>query len=205
MKRAILLATGISLLAMTACKNASNDLENQDTAAPSTQDVAAAPTQPKPAAQDTPNLQDAKEFLETTETRLEEFYLRAAATAWAKATNITEETNAAEALVNAEGAKLSTELSNAAKRFNDLNLPVDMRRKIDGLKRGSSFPAPERDGAADELAQIMTRLDSRYGTGKFDFKGETINLGQASDIIAHSRNPASYLGRLAHHFARDER
>jgi len=184
MKRALLLATSISLLALTACKGAQTDTSAKDAPTPSTQDVAV-----KPAPQKSVTVQDAKEFLETTEARLEEFNFRAATTAWAKATNITEATNAAEALVNAEGAKLSTELSNAAKRFNDIKLPADMRRKIDGLKRGSSFPAPEKEGAADELAAIMTRLDSRYGTGKFEYKGQTITLGQASDIIAKSRNP----------------
>jgi len=191
MKRAILLASGISLLALSACKDTPKDAGLNDAAAPKTQETAQTP--PETADTNTvkdATLQDAKEFLETTETRLEEFNLRAATTAWAKATNITDATNAAEAAVNAEGAKLSTELANAAKRFNTLKLPVDMRRKIDGLKRGSSFPAPEKDGAADELAEIMSRLDSRYGTGKFEYKGKTITLGEASDIIAESRDPA---------------
>jgi len=35
----------------------------------------------------------------------------------------------------------------------------------------------------------MTKLDSTYGTGKFDHNGETLTLGQASDIIASSRDP----------------
>ena len=218
MKRLLLLATSLSLFSLTACHdaaliepentinivtNSSNSNSSAEKAASeidvSTQERAANEQAVKEAgnevaandASQTPaTLQEAKEFLETTETRLEVFYLRAAKTAWAKATNITEATNAAEAAVNAEGAKLSTELSNTAKRFNHLKLPVDMRRKIDGLKRGSSFPAPEKPGAADELAAIMTRLDSRYGTGKFEYKGEVINLGQASDIIAESRDPA---------------
>ncbi len=181
MKHALLLATSLSLFALTACQNPTIDSETSQTVKDAVETV---------TQNDAPTLQDAKEFLETTEARLVEFNLRSAKTAWAKATNITDATNEAEAIVNAEGAKLSTELSNAAKRFNDLSLPADMRRKIDGLKRGSSFPAPEKEGAADELAQIMTRLDSRYGTGKFTYKGETLTLGQASDVIAESRDPA---------------
>ena len=92
-------------------------------------------------------------------------------------------------MAGAQAAKLSTRLANEAKRFNDLSLPADMRRKMDGLKRGSNFPAPEKEGAAEKLAKIMTGLEATYGTGKFEHNGETINLGQASDIIASSRDP----------------
>ncbi|MEP1229966.1 MAG: M2 family metallopeptidase [Litorimonas sp.] len=183
MKHTLLLATSLSIMALTACQG--SDIKGAATE--TVKDVVIEATQTAENA--APTIQEAKEFLEITEARLEEFSSRSSLIAWAKATNITDETNAAEAVVNAEGAKLSTELSNAAKRFNDLSLPADMRRKIDGLKRGSSFPAPETEGAADELAEIMTRLDSRYGKGKFEYKGQMLTLGQASDIIAQSRDP----------------
>jgi peptidyl-dipeptidase A len=80
-------------------------------------------------------------------------------------------------------------LANEAKRFDDLSLPADMRRKIDGLKRASNFPAPERAGAAKELSEIMTGLNAAYGTGKFEYKGKVIILSEAEDIIASSDNP----------------
>lgn len=206
MKRALILASSFSILALST---ALGGCQNEPASSPSNSDVsqksqvgaetpaqtakgalieatrAAAPT----ATKSPPTIQEAKEFLENTEARIESFNLRAATAAWEKATNITEATNAAEAKVNAEGAKLSTELSNAAKRFNNLSLPANMRRKIDWLKRGSYFPAPETDGAAEELAEIMSRLDSAYGTGKFEYKGKEIRLGEASDIIAKSRDP----------------
>ena len=54
-------------------------------------------------------------------------------------------------------------MSNDAKRFKDLALPADMKRKIDGLLRGSNFPAPDDESAAKKLATIMTDLDGRYG------------------------------------------
>ena len=191
MKRALLLASTLSLSLLIGCQDSPQSDAAKDA-------LVQAATQSSSSADDSatqtgPTIQDAKDFLDDSAARLEEFNFRASKIAWAKATNITDETNAAEAKVNAEGAKLSTELANAAKRFNGLALPDNMRRKVDGLKRGSSFPAPEKAGAADELAAIMTRLDSRYGTGKFDYKGKTINLGEASDIIAESRNPDDLL------------
>lgn len=136
-----------------------------------------------------PTLQEAKEFLEQAETDIVELSGFAAKVYWVQANFITEDTNALAAMAGAQGAKLSTRLANEAKRFNDLSLPADMRRKMDGLKRGSNFPAPEKEGAAEKLAKIMTDLEAMYGTGKFEHNGKTINLGQASDIIASSRDP----------------
>ncbi|WP_409433931.1 M2 family metallopeptidase [Litorimonas sp. RW-G-Af-16] len=173
MKKTFLIAASLSVLAFAGC-------QSETTVEPPVAgtDISQAPT-----------LQEAKEFLENAEAEITEYSGRASKIYWAKATNITPETNAAEAVVSAEGAKMATRLSNAAKRFNDVKLPDDMRRKMDSLKRGSNFPAPEKPGAADELAEIMTRLDSTYGTGKFEYNGKMITLGEASDVIAESRDP----------------
>ena len=134
-------------------------------------------------------IQDAKEFLEKSAVEIEELNLKGSLAYWENATNITDETDAAASAVGAEGALLATRLANEAKKFNGLKLPADMARKMDGLKRGSSFPAPDKEGAAVELSTIMTKLNSAYGKGKFTHKGEELSLGQLSDIIATSRDP----------------
>ena len=160
----------------------------------------------------TPTVQEAKEFLEAAEIEVAEFSAYQAKVAWVKANFITEDTSALEARVGEESARLSTRRSKQAKRFKDISLPADMRRKIDGMLRGSNFPAPDDEAAARKLATIMTELDDTYGTGKFKIdvndkriiaildsdedgtlKNEapegTIPLGQASDIIAKSDDP----------------
>ena len=159
-----------------------------------------------------PTVQEAKEFLEDAEVEIAEFSAYAAKVYWIKANFITEDTAALEARVGEESAKLSTSMSKQAKRYKDLALPADMKRKIDGLLRGSNFPAPDDASAAKELAKTMTFLDGAYGKGRFEIdvnderiikildrnkdgtldqetvKG-TIHLGQASDIIAKSDDP----------------
>jgi len=159
-----------------------------------------------------PTVQEAKEFLEATETELAEFSDYALKVYWIKANFITEDTAALEARVGEESAKMSTRLSKEARRFKDLSLPADMKRKIDSMLRGSNFPAPDDAAAAKKLATIMTDLDGTYGKGKFKIDVEderiiaildsdadgtldkespdaTIHLGQASDIIAKSDDP----------------
>jgi len=137
-----------------------------------------------------PTVQEAKEFLEQAEKDIVEqasYYYRAE---WIKANFITEDTKWLASKLGAKFTKLSTRLSNQAKRFNDLSLPVDMQRKMDGLKRGSYFPAPDKEGAAEALSDIMTSLDTKYATGKFDYNGEILSLFEASDLMATLRDPA---------------
>ena len=152
-------------------------------------------------------VQQAREFIEEAEAKIETANEFEARVYWVNANFITEDTNWLAAKVGAEGALLSTNLANRAKRFNELTLPADMARKMDGLKRGSNFPAPDKDGAAENLSQLMTNLDSTYGTGKFVFDAKAksfaayiegqeltkdqsvLNLGEASDIMAKSRDP----------------
>ena len=147
---------------------------------------AATPDTPETAA---PTIQEAKEFLEQSAIEIETLNEHAARVYWVNANFITTDTNWLSSKVGEQGALLTTRLANEAKRFNGLTLPTDMRRKMDMLKRGSEFPAPDRSGAAKDLAKIMTELNAAYGTGAFDYNGEKINLGMASDIIAKSDDP----------------
>ena len=214
--------TAAAFLLISCSKAASPEIETVTKADPAAVEtlVAEAATRPgaelmaasKSAGDAAPTVQEAKEFLEDSEVELAEYNAYASKVYWIKANFITEDTAALEARVGEEGAKLSTRMSNQAKRFKDLPLPADMRRKIDGLLRGSNFPAPDDESAAKELAKIMTDLDGTYGKGRFEIdvtderiikildndadgtldkeapKG-TIHLGQASDIIAKSDDP----------------
>ena len=148
-------------------------------------------------------VQEAKEFLAAAEKEVSDLSDYAARVYWINANFITDDTDALASKVGEEGGLLSTRLANQAKRFNDLTLPPDMARKMDGLKRGSNFPAPEKPGAAKELSEIMTKLNSTYGKGKFKYKSSdpqfaelyekypdgVLPLGALSDIIAKSRDP----------------
>ena len=200
MRTFLLLASSALVLTLASCD------EGQD--APQTSTRPAVTQTASNKAEQTakvPTVQDAKEFIEQAEKELVELREHSARVYWVQANFITEDTNYLAAKAGAESAKLSTRLANGAKAFNDLTLPKDMRRKIDGLKRGSNFPAPERDGAAEELAGIMARMDAVYGTAKFKIDNEIINakakgfLGEegakeleqfeAVRIMAESRDP----------------
>ena len=194
-------------LALTACEPGQSDFEEMAKTAEAMQAPPEPTTDKYGDPTGTATVQQAREFLEEAEAKIVELNEYGARVYWVNANFITEDTNWLAAKVGAEGALLSTNLANRAKRFNGLTLPSDMARKMDGLKRGSNFPAPDKDGAAEELSTLMTKLDSTYGTGKFVFneKAKTaapfvegqeitkdervLTLGDASDIIAKSRDP----------------
>lgn len=133
---------------------------------------------------------EARAFLARVESELAAMNKEAAQAYWNQATNITPETNAAAAEAGAKATKLAVALANESKKFDVASLPPDLGRKIRILRSGITIPAPSREGAAEELAELTTGLDAAYGTGKFEYKGKMITLTEASNIMSASRNPA---------------
>jgi peptidyl-dipeptidase A len=141
-------------------------------------------------AQTAPTAADAKAFVDKVEadlTKLNEYASRAS---WVRATYITEDTQWLEAKASAELTDTATRYALEAARFNDTPVDAVTRRKLDLLKRSLVAPAPQRPGAADEMATIASGLDSTYSTGKFTYKGKQITLNDAEDILRESRDPA---------------
>ncbi|HRD26750.1 MAG TPA: M2 family metallopeptidase, partial [Caulobacter sp.] len=95
-----------------------------------------------------------------------------------------------EAKAGAEITDLATRLAIEAARYDKVAVDPVTRRKLDILKRALVAPAPQRPGAADEMATIASRLDSTYSTGKFTYNGKTLTLNDAEDILASSTDPA---------------
>ncbi|HYC75925.1 M2 family metallopeptidase [Brevundimonas sp.] len=187
MKRTLMTAAAACALSLAAgC--ASLGMEQAERQAPAEARAAADAIRAQAAAPAT--AQAAIAFVADAETRLAALSEEAARIQWTRATNITHDTMWLESRINAEYTELQVELANGAARFNDVEVPADVRRKLNLLRLGIVLPAPNRPGAASELADITTRLDSTYATGKFEFKGRQITLDEATILMAESRDPA---------------
>ncbi len=147
---------------------------------------------PAPAAAPaaTPTPEEAKAFIDKAETDLAKLSEYVNKASWVRATYITEDTMFLEAKAGAEATTLATDLAVQAAKYDKTATDPVTRRKLDILKRALVLPAPQRPGAADQMATIASRLDSIYSTGKFDFKGKKITLNDAEDVLANSRDPA---------------
>ena len=153
---------------------------------------------------DAPTVEEAKAFVDEAEARLLDLTVRAERAAWVQSTYITHDTQilAAEAyekLITAQG-----ELGTRAARFDGLELPDDVARKLRLLKTAITVPAPSDPETASELTTIASRLEAAYGTGEYcqpgaeagdDAEGGDAckDLGELERIMAKSREPSELL------------
>jgi peptidyl-dipeptidase A len=137
-----------------------------------------------------PTAEDAKQFVDDTEQQLYDFSLDASRIYWINANFITDDTDALAAKVGAEGTTMSVQAAIDAAMFNDLQgLDAVTRRKLDKLRGGIVLPAPTTEGAATELNEIATKLNSAYGKGKGTLNGEEINGSDIEAAMGTNRNP----------------
>ncbi|MEP0190785.1 MAG: M2 family metallopeptidase [Erythrobacter sp.] len=130
--------------------------------------------------------QDAKNWVEAVEADLKTFSKESAHVAWLNATNLNHDSNTLAAKYGAEGTLKTVAYANEAAKYARIEgLDPEVARKLNMLRNGIVMPAPTRDGAAEELSGIATKLGSSYGKGRGTLNGEEIN---GSDIEAEMGN-----------------
>ena len=128
----------------------------------------------------------AAEFVAMAESEMFDYIVEASKIYWINATYITQDTDALAAASGAEGTEMSVKYALEAAKYATIDgLDPEVSRKLDMLRNGIVLPAPTTDGAAVELNEIATRLNSQYGKGKGTLNGEEIN---GSDIEAEMGN-----------------
>lgn len=133
---------------------------------------------------------DADAFVAQAEKELADYSILNARSQWINSNFITDDTDAIAAEFGARGTELGVKYAKGAAKFdNAKGLSFDTRRKLDFLKQGLVLPAPDKPGAADELNQIATRLQSTYGKGKGTLKGQPINGSDIEEAMGTNRNP----------------
>src|SRR3989344_5630036 len=141
-----------------------------------------------------PTAADADAFVAAAEKDLFDYTVESSQVNWVNATYITEDTDAMAARINAVGTEKAVKYALEAAKFATIpGLSADTRRKLDILRNGLVLPAPTKPGAATELNQIATNLQSQYGKGRGTLDGKEIS---GSDIEAEMGNlnhtPAEY-------------
>lgn len=151
-----------------------------------TEQAPIAVAEPTPAK---PTAAEAKAYVEAAEKSLADLSEFTQRTAWVQETYINYDTNwlltKAQARYTEEGVKLAQ----GAAKFNDTDVDVETRRKLNLLRLSLTLPASNRAGAAEELATVTTRLSDHYSTATFQFNGKPTTLTDATALMAKSRNP----------------
>lgn len=147
----------------------------------------AAPANTAPAA--APTVADAQTFVKDAEKESLDYYIDASRIQWVNSTYITEDTDALAAKSGAQGTEMQVRFAKGAAKYQNVpGLDPVLKRKLDKLRQGIVLPAPSTPGAATELNEIATKLQSSYGKGMGTLDGKPIN---GSDIEAE-------MGKLTH-------
>ncbi len=139
-----------------------------------------------------PTAADADAFIAAAEKDLFDYTVEASQVNWVNSTYLTEDTDAMAARINAVGTEKSVKYALEAAKYKDVaGLSADTRRKLDILRTGLVLPAPTKPGAATELNQIATDLQSQYGKGRGTLGGKEISGSDIEEQMGNiDRTPA---------------
>jgi len=171
-----------TLAALLLCAGCSSSTPPGPTPAASAPAAQPAPTKALTAA-------DADAFVADAEKQLFDSWEYGARVAWINYTYINQDSDWLSAKADAEYTRLAVRLAKEAARFNGVEASAETTRKLKMLKLALTLPAPSRDGAADELAEITTRLKSTYGKGKGTFEGKVTPGSELEGLMRAQRDP----------------
>ena len=102
---------------------------------------------------------EAEKFVADSEKRLLDLNVKYSRADWVKSTFITDDTEALSADANKEVIAATTELAEQSRRFDGVDLPNDVARKIKLLKLALTLPAPSNPAERDEVTKLAASLD----------------------------------------------
>ena len=148
----------------------------------------------KKAGKGRPTAAEAAQFVADAEKRLAALALKSNNAAWIQSTYITFDTENLAAATGEEATAAATELATASHRFDGLQVPYDVRRKLLLLQGGITVPAPSDKTERTELTKTTVSMEGDYGKGKYcppAENGKCYDLGELSNILATSQDPAA--------------
>ncbi|HTQ56899.1 MAG TPA: M2 family metallopeptidase [Bryobacteraceae bacterium] len=147
------------------------------------------------AAPPAPTVRDAEKFMKEAEARLLALSIEGNRADWVKSTYITDDTEALAAKADERLINATVELAKQSRRFDALQLPAELDRKIKLLKLSLTLATPADPKESEELTRIAAAMEGTYGKGKYcpPGKSECLDLEDLTRVMANSRNPAELL------------
>jgi peptidyl-dipeptidase A len=126
--------------------------------------LAAAAEAAKPAG---PTVEEARAFIEQTETQLRALWSQRERLGFVRNTNITHDTELMAAQADEQVMELESRKIKEASRFDSVTLPPELRRKFDNLKNAQTLAAPPDPAERGELAKISSEMEGHYGKAQY--------------------------------------
>ncbi len=144
-----------------------------------------------PAAQYPLTPEGARQFIAEVEKDLFDLSVISGRAQWVNATYINDDTDALAAYFGTIATEKGVRYATLASRYSQVQgLDPDTARKLNILRGALVLAAPSTPGAAAELNEITTRLQSTYGKGRATHKGKVITGDDAEALMGDLRNPA---------------
>jgi peptidyl-dipeptidase A len=149
------------------------------------------------AAAQPPTVEEARKLLAEAQKRLLDLSIEAQRAQWVQSTYITYDTEILAAQRNEVLLGTQVDYAEQAARFDSVQLPEDLRRQMNLLKRTLVLPAPSDPAKTAELARLAASLEAQYGSGKYCPAGATGDecktLPDLEDVLRTSRDPKELL------------
>jgi peptidyl-dipeptidase A len=139
-----------------------------------------------------PSVADAEKFIADAEKRYLAATIKDGRASWVQSNFITYDTELLAAEARDQLVATIKELADESRKFDGMDLPPDIARKIKLLKLAVPLPAPSNPAEREELTKITVSMESEYGKGRYcpdGEKGKCLSLGELETILAENRNP----------------
>jgi peptidyl-dipeptidase A len=189
---------GLAMLFLVACATTVTPTPTPMPEAAQTESTPAIPaTETVNPAETALTVAEAQQFVGEAEARLAAMNVDAQRASWVQATYITDDTQILSARENEKLINAGVELAKKAARFDKLELPYDVRRKLETIKLALTSPGPSDPALTAELARIASELEATYGAGKYCPPGKSgddcLDISEITSIMRTSRKPAELL------------
>ncbi|HEX2061502.1 MAG TPA: M2 family metallopeptidase, partial [Thermoanaerobaculia bacterium] len=150
-----------------------------------------------PAAPAAPTVEEATQFVNEAEARLAAMNVDAQRASWVQSTYITHDTQIISARENEKLINAGVELAKKAARYDNVEVPYDVRRKLDIIKLALTSPGPGDPRLTAEMARLASELEATYGAGEYCPPGKSgddcLDINEITNIMRTSRKPDELL------------
>ena len=143
-----------------------------------------------------PSIEEARRFVDNAENHLLDLWTWQSRAEWVLDNFITTDTEKLAAEAQKKVIAATTDYAIEAVKFDGLDLPYDVKRKLKLMKLSLSTTAPTDPKKQSEQAEITTRMQSVYGKGRYCPDGSSddcLTLNDMTRIMAESRDPEELL------------
>src|SRR5262249_2481560 len=136
-------------------------------------------------------------FIDEVEPKLNDLNVEAQKASWVQENFITDDTEALSAAANQRAGDQAVIWAKEAKKFDGVQAPPDVARKLNLLKIGFTLAPPSDPKESAEVNKLAASLDATYGKGKYckdpNKPDACLDINAITNIMKTSTDPAQLL------------